>query len=398
MIMANEGVRLYVDLDELKKQPAELEQIRLQLKEYLIGFEKSKQFLANCKYSCYLDIAALDSYDRRLQDALSRLNILKNTLSDICDIYEMYDKKVFVNYDMGNLYAETPLHETTTFRLVVGTGAIIGVLAVSVLCPACAISTGAVISAAKVAAIVGLVKGVTSVCNGEDFLDGFTDGYMWGAISGALGAVVGGVAAAVGGSAGKTGATLATHAVMAIGDGAADTAIYAGKAALDDEDVTVEGIAMTWVTGALLSAAGQSFTVTGYKPIVQDGEEVLNLNSQFRREVPDVIDDSVRSKTLTGAIGDTVENVVEGGSTSVYSYDGVKQASEYLQSQGVPRLYRKKILESFDVKTIKLQTAGDSTYGLRFYGGNAAAQQSYGSQYIGGAEQWYINNLEDLIK
>ena len=43
--MANEGV-LYVDLDELKKQPAELEQIRLQLQEYLIGFETSKQLLS----------------------------------------------------------------------------------------------------------------------------------------------------------------------------------------------------------------------------------------------------------------------------------------------------------------------------------------------------------------
>lgn len=30
--------------------------------------------------------------------------------------------------------------------------------------------------------------------------------------------------------------------------------------------------------------------------------------------------------------------------------------------------------------------------------GNAAAQESFGSQYIGGAKQWYINNLEDLIK
>ena len=52
-------------------------------------------------------------------------------------------------------------------------------------------------------------------------------------------------------------------------------------------------------------------------------------------------------------------------------------------------------MESFDVETIKLQTAGDSTYGLRFYGGNAAAQKSFGSQYIGGANQWYINNLEE---
>ena len=129
-------------------------------------------------------------------------------------------------------------------------------------------------------------------------------------------------------------------------------------------------------------------------------------------------------------------NIGESGSNSVYSYDGVKQASEYLQSQGVPRVYRKQILESFNVETIKLQTAGDSTYGLRFYGGNAntegrylfetfspltnrqnlalpyewnrmtgiqqfqvrsgtimitgktAAQKSFGSQYIVGANQW----------
>lgn len=30
--------------------------------------------------------------------------------------------------------------------------------------------------------------------------------------------------------------------------------------------------------------------------------------------------------------------------------------------------------------------------------GNADAQRNLGSQYVGGAKQWYINNLEDLIK
>ena len=30
--------------------------------------------------------------------------------------------------------------------------------------------------------------------------------------------------------------------------------------------------------------------------------------------------------------------------------------------------------------------------------GAAAPQSSFGAQYIGGAKQWYINNLEDLIK
>ena len=140
------------------------------------------------------------------------------------------------------------------------------------------------------------------------------------------------------------------------------------------------------------------------------------------------------------------ENSKSGSSSVDDVYDGVKKASEYLKQQGVPRKFRKQILESFDVRTIKLETAGENTYGLRFYGGNASAegrylfetfspltnrenlalpyewnsmtgirqfqvksgttmitgaaapQLSFGGQYIGGANQWYINNLEDLIK
>lgn len=30
--------------------------------------------------------------------------------------------------------------------------------------------------------------------------------------------------------------------------------------------------------------------------------------------------------------------------------------------------------------------------------GDAAPQTDFGDQYIGGAKQWYINSLEDLIK
>ena len=164
-----------------------------------------------------------------------------------------------------------------------------------------------------------------------------------------------------------------------------------------------------------------------------------NVNTDWRTQ------ERVNAQRNAGA-GKRNESGNKSGSNTVYSYDGVKQASEYLQSQGVPRAYRKQILESFDVETIKLQTAGESTYGLRFYGGNAnaegrylfetfspltnrqnlalpyewnsmtgiqqfqvrngttmitgkaAAQKSFGSQYIGGANQWYINNLEDLIK
>ena len=164
-----------------------------------------------------------------------------------------------------------------------------------------------------------------------------------------------------------------------------------------------------------------------------------NVNTDWRTQ------ERLNAQRNAGA-GKGNESGNKSGSNTVYSYDGVKQVSEYLQSQGVPRAYRKQILESFDVETIKLQTAGESTYGLRFYGGNANAegrylfetfspltnrqnlalpyewnsmtgiqqfqvrngntmitgkadaQKSFGSQYIGGANQWYINNLEDLIK
>ena len=155
------------------------------------------------------------------------------------------------------------------------------------------------------------------------------------------------------------------------------------------------------------------------------------------------------SKVGKGYLTDSDVNsmpMIGRGNNSDDIYAGVKEASAYLKQQGVPRKYRKQILESFDVRTIKLQTAGESTYGLRFFGGkaekkgrylfetfspltnrnnlalpyewnnmtgvqqfkvrngtkmitgNAAPQTSFGEQYVGGAYQWYINNLEDLIE
>ncbi|QEH44079.1 RHS repeat-associated core domain-containing protein [Chitinophaga sp. XS-30] len=125
------------------------------------------------------------------------------------------------------------------------------------------------------------------------------------------------------------------------------------------------------------------------------------------------------------------------------AYDGVRAASNYLQAQGVPRAYRKQILESFEVGTISLRTADNATFGLRFYGGAANQSGRYlfptftnytnraglalppswnsmsgisqfqiapGSTYIfgraasqggiygGGSYQMYINNLNNLIK
>ena len=65
--------------------------------------------------------------------------------------------------------------------------------------------------------------------------------------------------------------------------------------------------------------------------------------------------------------------VIEGGSKPNDVYAGVKEASQYLKEIGLPRNVRKDILESFDVKTIKVEQAGSNSYGIRFYGGNAKA-------------------------
>lgn len=43
----------------------------------------------------------------------------------------------------------------------------------------------------------------------------------------------------------------------------------------------------------------------------------------------------------------------------------------------MPRAYRKEILESFQIETIAMKTADNSTFGLRFFGGNAKADGRY---------------------
>ena len=69
---------------------------------------------------------------------------------------------------------------------------------------------------------------------------------------------------------------------------------------------------------------------------------------------------------------------VQGEANNRDMYEGVKKASEYLKSQEVPRKFRKQILDSFDVRTIKLEVAGESIYGLRFFDGvNADAKGRY---------------------
>jgi YD repeat-containing protein len=55
-------------------------------------------------------------------------------------------------------------------------------------------------------------------------------------------------------------------------------------------------------------------------------------------------------------------------------YEGVRQASAYLKSMGVDRAQRVQILQSFDVSTMSVETAGDNLFGLRFHDFGATAK------------------------
>jgi len=49
------------------------------------------------------------------------------------------------------------------------------------------------------------------------------------------------------------------------------------------------------------------------------------------------------------------------------NYSEIRKAAKYLDSMGVNKGDRKKIIRSFDLSTISVQKAGDNLYGLRFY-------------------------------
>lgn len=48
-----------------------------------------------------------------------------------------------------------------------------------------------------------------------------------------------------------------------------------------------------------------------------------------------------------------------------------------MQEAGVPRNVRKEVLESFERGTIRVNTAGGDTFGLRFFGGESDALGRY---------------------
>ena len=73
-------------------------------------------------------------------------------------------------------------------------------------------------------------------------------------------------------------------------------------------------------------------------------------------------------------VGATLGRSAEGASeiASGSTYSGVREASSYLKSIGIPRAVRKQWLGSFDVRTISVRQAGLRDYGMRFYDNSTA--------------------------
>ena len=70
------------------------------------------------------------------------------------------------------------------------------------------------------------------------------------------------------------------------------------------------------------------------------------------------------SASIAGGIDEGV-GAARGASRDVYR--GIKEASEYLQDAGVPRERRVEILRSFEPDTIRIRSAGDGEYGIRYF-------------------------------
>ncbi|MCI5822082.1 MAG: TNT domain-containing protein [Lachnospiraceae bacterium] len=102
---------------------------------------------------------------------------------------------------MGNLYETTPIYKTNGFKIGLGV----------------AIVTGAAVGSSIGVVSGGLIGGITAETKGGNFIDGFAEGMLVGA------------------------------------NGVTDSAIYAGETAYQGGEIKPQGLAVSFLTGAVLS-------------------------------------------------------------------------------------------------------------------------------------------------
>ena len=94
------------------------------------------------------------------------------------------------------------------------------------------------------------------------------------------------------------------------------------------------------------------------------GETLRNgvLSAKLRMSTvnPNLVSQARGNGSVVGRV-ETFESVLG------KQYAGVKEASKFLQNSGVPREFRKQILDSFDTKNIKVRSATNAEFGMRYF-------------------------------
>ena len=213
MVKKTEGIILYVKIDKVRDEEDSLGYIRSHFQEYVNDFENCIDSAVTSKYVSNSNLSILKNCDYELQEALSCLNTLKNTLQLACNEYEESNKATLSTYNMGNLYAHTPFYKTTTFKIVVGVVVVAAVLVTIICVPellgieagtiAAGLSEtlGVEISVELLGEVVGakamavtvtcvlmdsLISGAISAFEGGSFVDEFADTLFDDAITGII--------------------------------------------------------------------------------------------------------------------------------------------------------------------------------------------------------------------
>lgn len=202
-MMDAEGIILYIKIDDICDKIDSIGKTKSCLEEYTSVYEQLKNNLMANKYVSYYNSCVLRMCSTELQDALSQLNILKNTLNQICDDYLASNKNVLSEYDMGNLYAHVPFYKTDSFKICIGVAVVaVTVITVAIVAPEVlavggqalasnlteilgvkvsveALETLVGAKAAKEIVVLvvfdGIFSGIEAEFKGDDFLHGFMD-------------------------------------------------------------------------------------------------------------------------------------------------------------------------------------------------------------------------------
>jgi hypothetical protein len=206
---------------------------------------------------------------------------------------------------------EKKWYQSNWFKVAVGAvvvGAAVA-LAVTVGGP---ILIAAAVGAAIGAGVGGITGGVVSKMNGGSFADGFSDGFMWGAIGGAASGAIGATGVGILGA--------------AAAEGAVNAGVYVGQTMQNGGDVTVAGVATSFVVGAGFSAIG---TVISNK-----------ISSVVSKNV-----DEVAKGMSTSSFGSNIDNVLSKYDISVDDFNNLrlKDVSELSDAE---KLMMKSIRES----------------------------------------------------